>query len=126
MKRVVLLVVVSAVACVPTAWGAGKTATTVTIEAVILGSGQTIWSGEVKSARKACRNRRTVLIFRVRSGPDVKVGSTRSTKALSGNRYNWGFSKVGAAPSGKYYAKVRPTETCAGDRSGSLKGPSFY
>ncbi len=123
MKRVVLLVIVSALACVPAAWAAGKTKTNVTIDAVFLGSGQTHWSGDIESTRKACKNRRRVLIFRARSGADVKVGSTRSSKGLVDNGYYWTYFEQGAAPSGRYYAKVKPTDRCQGDRSALKTGP---
>ena len=123
MKRVVLLALVAAVACVPTAWASGKTKTTVTIDAVFLASGQTHWSGDMKSARKACKDRRRVLIYRARPGADVKVGSTKSFKGMVDNGYYWTYFKTGAAPSGKYYAKVKPTDKCQGDESGILKGP---
>jgi hypothetical protein len=124
MKRVVLLALVSAVACVPAAWAGGKTKTTVTIDAVFLGSGQTHWSGDMKSARKACKLRRRVLIYRARPGADVKVGSTRSYKGMVDSGYYWTYFEEGAAPSGRYYAKVKPTDRCQGDRSESLRGPS--
>ena len=109
MKRVVLLMMVSALACVPAAWAGGKTKTNVTIDAVFLGSGQTHWSGDIESTRKACKNKRRVLIFRERSGADLKVGSTRSSKGLVNNRYYWTYFQLGAAPSGRYYAKVKPS-----------------
>jgi len=123
MKRAVLLVVAIAAACVPAASAAAKTNTTVTIDAVFPASGQTHWSGDIISPRKACKNRRVVLIFRARSGADAKVGSTRSFKGMVDNGYYWTFFKEGAAQSGRYYAKVKPTDTCEGDRSGTLRGP---
>lgn len=123
MRRAVLLVMASAVACVPAAWGAGKTNTTVTIDAVFLGAGQTHWSGDVLSPRRVCKNGRRVLIFRVRDGADQKVGSTRSKKGIADNGYYWTFYKDGAAPRGRYYAKVKPTDTCQGDRSANMTGP---
>jgi hypothetical protein len=123
MKRVLLLALVSSVACVPAAWAGGKTKTTVTIDAVFLASGQTHWSGDIISPRKACKNRRVVLIFRTRPSADAKVGSTRSYKGMVDNGYYWTFFKEGAAQSGRYYAKVKPTDTCEGDRSGTLTGP---
>jgi hypothetical protein len=123
MKRVLLLALLCAVACVPAAWAAGKTKTTVTIDAVFLASGQTHWSGDMKSARKACKDRRRVLIYRQRPGADVKVGSTKSFKGMVDNGYYWTYFDVGAAPSGKYYAKVKPTDRCQGDHSGTLEGP---
>ena len=124
MKRVVLLALVCAMACVPAAWAGGKAKTTVTIDAVFLASGQTHWSGDLKSARKACKDGRRVLIYRARPGADVKVGTTKAFKGMVDNGYYWTHFEVGAAPSGKYYAKVKPTKRCQGDQSKSLKGPS--
>jgi hypothetical protein len=123
MKRAVLLAVAIAVACVPVASASAKTNTTVTIDSVFLGAGDTQWAGDIMSPRKACKNKRLVLIFRARPGTDVKVGSTRSFKGMVDNGYYWTFSKAGAAKRGRYYAKVKPTDTCEGDRSGTLTGP---
>jgi hypothetical protein len=108
---------------VPAASAAGKTRTTVTIDAVFLASGQTHWSGDLISKRKACKNKRRVLIYRERAGADLKVGSTKSFKGMVDNGYYWTYFQMGAAQKGKYYAKVKPTETCAGDRSPSMTGP---
>ena len=82
MKRVILLALFCALACVPAAWAGAKTKTTVTIYAVFLASGQTHWSGDMKSASKACKDSRRVLIYRARRGADLKVASTRSSKGL--------------------------------------------
>ena len=124
MKRAVLLVVAIAATCVPAASAAAKTNTTVTIDAVFLASGQTHWSGDMKSARKACKDKRRVLIYRARPGADVKVGSTKSYKGMVDSGYYWTYFEVGAAPSGKYYAKVKPTDKCQGGQSKALKGPA--
>lgn len=123
MKRAALLAMASALAAVPAAGAGENTRTTVTIDAVFLGPGQTYWSGDVMSPRKACKNRRRVLIFRVRPGADAKVGATRSFKGSADNGYYWTYSENGAARRGKYYAKVKPTGTCRGDRSPALTGP---
>ena len=108
----------------PGGLGRGKKKTTVTIDAVFLASGQTHWSGDMESARKACKDSRRVLIYRARPGKDVKVGSTKSYKGMVDNGYYWSYFEMGAAPSGKYYAKVKPTKQCQGDQSNSLRGPS--
>jgi hypothetical protein len=110
-----------AVACVPAAEAAGGKATTrLTIDAVFLATGSTHWSGDIFSGRKACKDKRLVLVFRVRPGADQKVGQTRSFKGISSNKYFWTMDKPGAYPSGNYYAKVNPTRRCKGDRSGNL------
>jgi hypothetical protein len=95
----------------------------VTIDSVFLASGQTHWAGDIFSPRKACKNDRRVLIVRVRPGKDEKRGSTKSYKGTAQPGYFWTYFEQGAAPSGKYYAKVKPTERCEGDRSPTLNGP---
>jgi len=89
----------------------------VTLDGIFTVPIETHWDGDVKSARKACKNRRLVRVFRVRPGADEKVGSTRSYKGLSDNGYYWSYVEDGVAPAGNYYAKVKPTDTCKGDRS---------
>ena len=109
-----------AVACMPAAEAAGKATTRLTIDAVFLATGSTYWSGDIFSGRKACKNKRLVLVFRVRPGADQKVGQTRSFKGMVNNNYYWTMNKPGAYPSGNYYAKVNPNARCKGDRSGLL------
>jgi hypothetical protein len=122
-----VLAVLCGLVCVPAAWSAGKKAkTTVTIDAVFLATAETQWSGDIMSGKKACKKNRRVLIYRQRPGADVKVGSTKAHKGLTDNGYYWGFSQAGAAPTGKYYAKVKPTAKCKGDKSGTLTGPEGY
>ena len=104
--------------------GRAKTKTTVTIDAVFLASGQTHWSGDVTSARKACKDKRRVLIYRARPGADRRW-ARRSRPRVGEQRLLLGTHfKVGAAPSGKYYAKVKPTDKCQGGQSKTLKGPT--
>jgi hypothetical protein len=119
------LAVVCLTACVPAAWAATKkTKTTVTIDAVFLASGQTHWSGDLKSAKKACKDGRKVTIYRMRPGADAKVGSTKGFKGLSDNGYYWTHFEMGAAPAGKYYAKVAATKKCRGAQSKAMQGPA--
>jgi hypothetical protein len=124
MKRAALLSIAAAMAFAPAAAGAGKAETTVTIDSVFLASGQTHWAGDIESTRKDCKDGRSVLIFRKRSGPDEKIGKTKSFKGLSDNGYYWTYYEEGAAKQGKYYAKVKATDKCEGDRSTTLEGPS--
>jgi hypothetical protein len=125
MRRTILLVLACALACVPAAWAAKpKTKTTVTIDAVFLASGQTHWSGDLKSAKKACKDGRKVVIYRVRPGADAKVGSTKGFKGLSDDGYYWTHFEMGAAPPGKYYAKVAATKKCRGAQSKTMAGPA--
>jgi hypothetical protein len=121
MKRAALLAMVIAMAFVPAASASGKANTRLTFDSIVLTPSETIWAGDIFSPRKACKNQRKVLVFRQRSGADQKMGSTRSYKGTDQPGYYWVFSKQGLAPRGKYYAKVRPTDRCQGDRSGTLQ-----
>ena len=121
MKRVILLALVAAVACAPAASAGGKANTTLTLDSIVLTPSETIWAGDIFSPRKACKNQRLVLIFRVRDGADQKIGQTRSYKGSAQPGYYWVFSKQGLAPRGSYYAKVRPTDVCQGDQSQTVQ-----
>jgi hypothetical protein len=121
---VLLAVVAIATACVPAASAADKARTTVKIEGATASGGHTLWGGAISSPREECRNERRVLVFRVRPGKDAKVGSTRSYEGVSVKGFRWSLMKPGTAPSGKYYAKVNPTDACKGDRSKDILGPS--
>ena len=123
MKRAALLavfVIAATAAFAPAASARGKANTTVTLDDVFAVPIETHWDGDVRSRRKACKNRRRVLVFRVRPGADAKVGSTRSYRGKSDPGYYWSYVEQGVAPSGNYYAKVKPTDTCQGDRSKTL------
>ena len=125
MRLALLLVVAIAMACVPAALAADKTRTTVKLNSIVLGGGQTSWGGPISSPKKGCKNNRRVLVFRVRPGKDEKRGSTKSYKGLVAKGYFWSYSEQGAAPTGQYYAKVKPTDVCKGDKSATVFGPSF-
>ena len=111
--------------CVSAASAADKARTNVKLDSVVLGGGQTSWGGPISSPKKACKNKRRVLIFRVQPGKDAKLGATKSYKGISAKGYFWSFSQQGAAPTGQYYAKVKPTDNCKGDKSETVFGPSF-
>ena len=119
MKRVALLAMTIALACAPAVWAGSKANTKVTIDSAFLAPGETQWAGDIFSPRRACKNQRLVLIFRVRPGADQRIGSTRSKRGISNPGYFWTHSKPGAAPAGLYYVKVKPTAACQGDRSGN-------
>jgi hypothetical protein len=109
-----------ALACVPAAWGGGKANTRVTMDAAFLNPDGTYWSGDIFSPRRACKKERRVLVFRVRPGADQKIGATKSYKGTDQPGYFWTLFKEGVLIRGKFYAKVRPTDVCQGDRSGTL------
>jgi len=125
MRRVVLFVVAITVVCVPSASAAGKASTRVTmdnVESFPSGGVQTIWTGDIFSAKKGCKNKRPVLVFRDLGDPgadgaDEKRGSTRSYKGSAQPGYFWVYQEDGIPPAGNYYAKVRATAGCKGDRS---------
>jgi hypothetical protein len=117
MRRVVLCVVAAAMACVPAAWADGKANTRVTLDNIEVTPGSTIWTGDIFSSRTSCKNERRVIVYRVRDGADQKRGSTLSYKGISQPGYYWAYEEEGIPPAGKYYAKVRSTDRCQGDRS---------
>ena len=122
MRRTFLLVAAFALAGVPAAWAA-KDPVAIFYDGAFYKSGETVWQGDV-FGKKACAKGRRVFIFRVRSGKDQKIGSTRSRKSTgTKNFYPFSYSEPGVAPFGEYYAKVKPTDTCKGARSAVMNGP---
>ena len=121
MRRALLLVAAFALACAPAALA--KTPIIVFFDGAFYKSGETVWQGNV-FGKKACAKGRRVFIFRVRSGKDEKIGSTRSRKSTgTKNFYPFSYSEPGVARFGEYYAKVKPTDTCKGARSAVMNGP---
>ena len=120
MRRVVLLVAATMVMCVPSASAEGKASTRVTLDNIQTfpsGGVTTIWTGDIFSPEKECKNRRRVFVFRVTDGTDEKRGSTLSYKGSDQPGYYWIYEEEGTPPAGEYYAKVNPTDGCKGDRS---------
>jgi len=122
MRRAALLVAAIGLACVPVALAA-KDPVAVFYDGAFYKSGETVWQGNV-FGKKACAKGRRVFIFRVRSGKDEKLGSTKSTKSTRTKHfYPFSYSESGVARFGEYYAKVKPTDTCKGARSAIMSGP---
>jgi hypothetical protein len=122
MRRALLAMGIAmaiALACVPAAWGGGKANTTVTMDAAFLNPDGTYWSGDIFSPKRGCKDGRRVLVFRVRPGDDQKIGATKSYKGTAQPGYFWTLVKEGLYR-GKFYAKVKPTDACQGDRSETL------
>ena len=120
MRWITLLAIAAAIAWAPAAEaGGGKANTKVTIDSAFSTPTGTYSAGDIFSPRKSCKNDRVVLVFRARPGADVKVGQTRSFKGMVDNNYYWTMNKPGIY-SGNFYAKVKPTARCKGDRSGLL------
>ena len=97
MKCAILVALAMAVACVPVAWADGRANTRVTIDSAFINPGETLFAGDIFSPRKACKNDRRVLIFRVRPGADEKIGATRSYKGSAQPGYYWTHSEPGLA-----------------------------
>jgi hypothetical protein len=121
MLRTLPLVAAIVLGLVPTALAA-KDPAAIFFDGAFYKSGETVWQGKV-FASKACGKGRRVLIFRVRPGKDAKLGSTRAHKGSTNNFYPFSYSEPGAAPSGDFYSKVKPTDTCKGARSSVSHGP---
>ncbi len=120
MRRTVLFMVAAALVCVPSASAAGKAGTRVTldnIQSFPTGGIFTVWSGDIFSAEKECKNRRRVIVYRVLDGADEKRGSTLSYKGSDQPGYYWLYEEDGVPPEGDYYAKVNPTDDCKPDRT---------
>jgi hypothetical protein len=125
MRRVLLFVAAITVVCVPPASAGGKASTRLTLDNVQSfpsGGVQTIWTGDIFSTKKECKNKRRVLVFRDlgeagADGADEKRGSTLSYKGSAQPGYFWIYQEDGIPPAGNYYAKVRPTDGCKGDLS---------
>lgn len=117
MKRVALLVLTTAIFFASVASAAGKAGTRVTLDNIEITPGGTIWTGDIFSPKKACKNKRRVFVYRVLGGPDEKRGSTLSYKGSDQPGYFWAYEEPGIPPIGDYYAKVRPTKRCKRDRS---------
>ncbi len=117
MKRVVLFVVATTIMCVPSASAAGDAGTRVTLDNIQVTPSGTIWTGDIFSSKKACKNKRRVIVYRVRDGADEKRGSTLSYKGSAQPGYFWVYEEEGIARPGNYYAKVRRTDGCKRDRS---------
>lgn len=128
MRKLLSIAAIAAIAvmaCVPAASAATKTA--VTFDGAFLTNGASMWSGQVVSPKTKCALKRVVLIFKQRPGADQKIGSTKAERVTGSIGYHWAFEKVGFAvtSSEKYYAKVKPTDKCAGARSPVLNAVSY-
>ena len=117
MKRVVLIAAGTIALVLPSASLAGDVSTKVTLDFIQTTPGGTIYTGDIFSSAKKCKNERRVTVFRVTAGKDDKRGSTLSYKGKAQPGYYWAYEEDGIPPAGDYYAKVRPTDGCKGDRS---------
>ena len=90
----------------------GQANTRLTIE-----GGGGLVAGEVKSPdENHCADGRKVLIFKVKkNGGADHVASDTATQ--DGDEYQWGHGFDG----GRYFAKVRQTSQCQGDRTETVK-----
>jgi len=110
---------------VASAGAGGKASTRVTLDFIQPTPSGTIYTGDIFSSRKACKNRRQVLVFRVRPGADQKIGSTKSYKGKAQPGYYWSYVQDGLPQDGDYYAKTKPTDACKGDRSADYAYEGF-
>ena len=117
MKRILFVIAASAVVYVASASAAAAAETRVTLDNIEVTPTGTIWTGDIFSTKKSCKNKRKVTVFRVRGGADEKRGSTLSYKGSDQPGYFWAYGEDGVAPPGGYYAKVRKTDGCKADRS---------
>src|SRR4051812_7684410 len=116
MRKFIILASVAALAalvCVPAAMAA-KTKTTVRMTSAFLGNGQSFWDGTIKSAKKACANKRRVTVY---TGAGKKIGTVKSQRVSGGVGYHWTVAARIAVKPGKYYARVKATPSCSGGKS---------
>jgi hypothetical protein len=77
-----------------------------------------MFHGRVTSCKSACEKGRRVIVKKVRSGPDLKVGA-----AVTNTQGRWKVPFNGKEA--KYYAKVLKSTsghyTCLGDRSRTIQ-----
>ena len=128
MRKFISIAAIAAVAVmafVPAASAATKTG--VTFDGAFMTNGASMWSGQVVSPKAKCANKRVVLIFKQRPGADQKIGSAKAKPVTGAVGYYWAFEKVGFAvkSSERYYAKVKPTSSCAGARSPVLNAEAY-
>ncbi len=124
MRGALLAVTALSLLAVPAAPAADRTAAAVFFDGAFIKSGETVWQGNVVST-KACGKDRRVFIFRVRPGRDAKIGSALTRKPTrTKSFYPFSYSEPGVARSGEYYAKIRATQACRGNRSATLHGPA--
>ena len=70
--------------------------------------------GKVQT-RDPCLAERTVKVFKVRAGADLKIGTD-----TTGDDGKWSTGNSGYK-NGRFYAKVKPLDDCEGARSETIK-----
>ena len=100
-----------------TAGAAGKAPTEVHFTTVIPTPDHgSYFEGSIESTKKACANKRKVVVLRRKAGKDERVGATESEPR--GNLgYQWVLESSEGLKDSKYYAKAPATQECQGDRS---------
>lgn len=122
MKRVILFAVVAvALMCLPSTALAAKAGTRVTLDNIQRTATEFIYTGDIFSSRRACKNNRRVFVYRARAGADELLGSTRSYKGSAQPGYYWTVEDEAFPIAGNYYSKVRPTTRCKRDSSAILR-----
>ena len=99
---------------------------TVSIQVCCDSDGLWDFAGEVTSPKARCEPRRTVKLFRKRSGPDQLMGRDRTDSVGA-----W-HVEPNPSPAGTYYARVARKDIgppghnhiCDADRSGGLEVPA--
>ena len=92
MRKLLSVTALAAIAVMAfTATAEAKTRTALTTDGVsYTPHPSTLFSGDVISVKKACANKRIVIVFRKRPGADQRIGATRSKPGLTGkNLFFW-------------------------------------
>jgi hypothetical protein len=120
MPGVIVALVVGAVSVAGSVTaGAGQKAETI----VTIKAEGTDLSGVVKSPRpKRCAKDRKVSVYKQKGAsqnPAVDDKIASDTASLNGDRYEWSTGNTGMT--GRFYARVGPTEFCKKDTSRTIK-----
>lgn len=119
MKLIVPVIALALLlACVAPAQAAKRAKTTVTFDAITYKDPETTYSGKVESDKKACKEGRKIMVFRVRDGADKKIGTGKPFNWMS--IFVWQYEEDKPPVEGVYYAKAAKTKKCKADKSPDL------
>jgi hypothetical protein len=110
MKRALLISLVAGLLVPAAAGAATRTKVTFVGYVPLLEGG---FYGTVESPKKRCKDGRKVIVYE--KDPKVKVGTDLAELTMD-PIYSW-FVEDGTPTGGDYYAKVRRTQRCQGDKS---------
>ena len=78
---------------------------------VVISPGPPAFHGQLQSAKSSCISKRTVTLYRQRSGPDKQLGTDKSSR-----NGEWSISVGDRLSSGAYYARASARGACKAAR----------